>query len=102
MIVSKMQELFTKHDHEFVEFKRIKNALHPSRDFNGMFLLSSLNKDHKSSKEKLISWAESDVIGFNVDVDTIAKNITEEQIITLIRCGVLFDIDEETEFRMVV
>ena len=95
MNVKELEELFgERNDGEFLEFDRIELKRSSSPDLHAFKLLERLvdiNGD-------IVCAAEHDTIYLGVSVSELAKVITEQDIIDLIRCGVIYD--EETESLM--
>lgn len=83
-----LEEVFQKYDYEWLHFDSVKEKLHPRPDICAFLLLDKLvpnpNRD-------MISSAEHDEIFLDTDCDELAAAATEEDIITLIRCGVLYE-----------
>jgi len=78
-----VQELFAKHDDKFLE-----NC--DEFDCRDLFAFNIL-KRYRGNDDKIICAAEHDVIYLNVDINLLAEGSTEDEIITLIRCGVMYD-----------
>ena len=93
----KIEKLFEKHDDEFLKFDRIEHKLSKRPDLHAFILLDGL----LSGDDDMITSAEHDEIWLDVDLDELTKIITEEQIIDLIRCGVMLD-EEHEGFSMFV
>lgn len=78
-----IQELFAKHDDKFLE---------DSDEFDCRDLVAfNILKQYRGNDDKIICSAEHDVIYLNVDINLLAEGSTEDEIITLIRCGVIYD-----------
>lgn len=77
-----VRELFAKHDDEFLQFVRVVDPAHPCRDICACLLLHELYPTLR-----VIYHAEPGKIYFAADIEDIAA-ATEEQVITLVRCGV--------------
>ena len=82
-----LEALFAKHEAEFIKFDREQNPRHPRRDVCAFLLLHELAAAEKPGRT-MVEVAEYDEIWLDADVDTVAEKATEEQIVTLIRCGV--------------
>ena len=85
-----LEELFEKHEDEFLKFERETAPRHPRRDLCAFLMLHELDPSEKRERP-MISSAEHDEIWLDADVDTVAVHANEQQIVTLIRCGVRFD-----------
>ena len=83
-----LAELYEKYsDNEYLEFERVTEKLSNRPDIHAFILLDKLcPSDHK-----MISASEHDEFFLSPDCDELAKIITEEQFIELIRCGVRYD-----------
>lgn len=78
---------FEEHNDEFLKFERVNNKLCGRPDVCAFLLLDQLDP----STRDMVESAEHDQIWLAADPDKIAKIITEEQIIDLVRCGVMFE-----------
>lgn len=77
--------LFEQAEGEYLEFQRVKTKLSPRRDLCAFLLLDSL----VPSSENMIE-AHDDNLFFGIDVASLARSsITDEQVIDLVRCGVI-------------
>lgn len=82
-----VQALFDQYGDELNEFERVVNPLNPRPDIAAMILLDRLLPDSDPSR-KMISSATREQVWLNVDLDDLAAVATEEDILTLVRCGV--------------
>lgn len=87
MTMEEMVELFEKHEDEYIEFERIENPLHPRPDICAFLLLHNLVPEDRD----IISWSEHDEYGFSIRPEELAEVVTEEDIITLRRCGLMYN-----------
>lgn len=83
-----LEELFEKHDGEFLKFDRVKNRKSGRADLHAFLLLDEIVPGGGAD---IVSCAEHDEIWLDVDVDALANAATEDQVIDLIRCGVRLD-----------
>lgn len=90
----KIINLFKKHDDEYRKFDRVKNPLSTRRDLACFLLLDKLF--HKD--EDIIEFAEHDEIILSIPLEKLAMVVTEEDIVTLIRCGIIIDENENRLF----
>lgn len=81
-----LEAKFEECENDFLEFDRVENKLSSRPDLHAFILLNEL----VPSDRDMIASAEHDQIWLDVDADQLAKVITEEQIITLRRCGVFY------------
>lgn len=72
---------------EYLKFDRVKNKLSTRPDLHALILLNSL----LPGDDDIICGSEHDQYWLNVDCDELAKVITEEQVLDLIRCGISYD-----------
>lgn len=93
-----LKELFEKHDGEYGHFERVQNKLSDKPDLHAFLLL---NKTCQSTKGDLITAAEHDKIWLGTLIASFETNATEEIVVELIRCGVMFD-DQFQSFSMFV
>jgi len=88
-----LYEIFKKFRDEYIKFGNVQDKLHPRPDICAFLLLDKLCPD-KDGRD-MVGWAEHDEIWLDVDCEKIAVLATEEDILTLTRCGVRYD--EETD-----
>lgn len=85
-----LAELFDKQDDEFLKDERLSpHPLTKRRDLRAFLLLESILP--ATNGRDMVTAAEHDEIWLDIDPEELAKVITEEQIIELIRCGVRYD-----------
>lgn len=84
-------ELFKEHNDEYLKFGRIKNKRSSRWDLHAFLVLDELFPC--DGNMNIISGAESERIELDIDTDNIEK-LTEDQIVELLRCGVLYDDDK--------
>lgn len=94
MRTRELQELFDAHGREYLKFDRVSNPRSKRPDLHAFLLLDEL----VPGDSDMISCAWHDNIGLEIRLSDLAKVITEEQVIELIRCGVR--IDEEDHLVM--
>lgn len=82
-----MVQWFETHNDEYLMFERVRAPRSSRPDLCGFMLLDLL----VGGTESMISAAEHDVIYLSVDIDQLANAITEDHVITLLRCGVRYD-----------
>ena len=95
-----LKAIFEKHNSEYLRFENESNPRHPRPDVCAYLLLHELAPREMPGRD-MISAAEHDKIWLDADVGKVAERATEEQIVTLIRCGVLFDAELDS-FSMFV
>jgi len=84
-----LESLFEKHEAEYLKFDREQNPKHPRPDVCAFLLLHELAP--RKTGRGMIEAAEHDEIWLDADVDEVAAKATEQEIVTLIRCGVRYD-----------
>ncbi len=75
------------------KFKDIAEPLHLRPDLCAFLLLDKLLPN---PGRDMVSGAEHDQIFLDADLDKLAEVATEEDILTLCRCGVFYDDDVES------
>lgn len=80
-------ELFEKHEDKYLEDEYIKYTVTQRRDLHAFLIIDQLCPGEKD----LISAAEHDTYYISVELEELAKNITEDHVIELIACGVLYE-----------
>ena len=83
-----LNSAFEKFDDEYLEFGRVVSPLHARPDISAFLLIDKLVP--RAGKD-IISAAEHDEFFIDCDCDELAKAATEEDILTLVRCGVRYD-----------
>lgn len=83
-----IKELFERFSDEFCKFELVENKLHNRPDIVAFLLLDKLVPG--IGKDIIIA-AEHDEIYLDVDCEFLANAATEDDIKTLIRCGVRYD-----------
>lgn len=89
MDTTQLQALFEKHDEEYLKFERIENKYSKRHDLHAFILIDKILANSEDQYD-IISAAEHDEIFLNANMEELARLITEEQVIELIRCGVRY------------
>lgn len=77
-----IQETFAKHGDKFLKSDGIfKN--------NDLYAFDILKKYRNKNNQNIILCSMNDVVYLNVDIDLMTQYATEDEIIALIRCGIL-------------
>lgn len=92
-----IKESFDKHNTEYAKFDRIGSKVTQRSDLYAFILLDKLCP----STNDIVSCSEHDEITLNIDPAKLANVATEEDVVTLIRCGVRYDKSDDC-FRMFV
>jgi len=88
-----LQETFAKHSNEYLQFNSVENKLHSRPDICAFILLDKLVPNEGID---MVSAAEHDEIFLDTDCDKLSDVATDEDILTLTRCGVRYDSDMES------
>ncbi len=90
-----VKETFAKFENEeFLKFNQVVNKMSQRADINAFLLLDWL----MPSDGDIIAAAEHDIIYLDANINKLAEIATEENIVELIRCGVMYD--NETDSLM--
>ncbi len=89
MTLTDLQALFEKHEDEYLKFDRVKVKRSRRPDLHAFLLLDELVPD----KRDMVAVAEHDQFWIEVSPEDLAKVVTEEQVIELRRCGLMYDSD---------
>ena len=85
-----LKETFEKHTDEFLKFDRVENKLHPRPDLCAFLLLDKLLPN---DGRDMVCAASHDEIFLDAEYEKLSEVATEDDVITLLRCGVLYDED---------
>lgn len=89
IVQEQFADLFEKHNDEFLKFERIEDPLHSRPDICAFLLLHDLTFDATTFKpNKIVSGATREEIWLSIELSELSGKVTEDDIITLIRCGV--------------
>lgn len=78
-------ELFSKHEDKFLKSD-------DTFENNDLYAFNLLKK-YRGKGSDIISGADHDVIYLNVDIELLSQWSTEDEIIALTRCGVMYNTD---------
>ena len=85
-----LEEVFERlSEDEFLKFDRIQNKLHPRPDVCAFLFLDKLVPPVEGID--MVSGSKHDEIWLDVNCDKLSMVATEEDIVTLVRCGVRYD-----------
>ena len=96
MTPNELIDTFEFHQSEFLRFDRVDPQLNTRRDLHAMLFLAQMFEGNYNNSSVIISDADHDVIYFNVDIEEFRSSINVEDIIDLIRCGVIYDSHHDT------
>jgi len=78
---------FEKFDDEHIKFERIENPLHPRPDICAFLLLDRLCPN---PGRDIVCASEHDEFFIDVSAEKLAEVASEDDVLTLVRCGVRF------------
>jgi hypothetical protein len=81
-----LQEIFEEYNDEYLSFEKVENKRSQRPDLHAFLLLDELFP----SDRDIVSAAEHDEIYLDIEEDQLEK-LTKEQILELVRCGIIFD-----------
>lgn len=84
-----LHKIFEKFNKEYTQFQNVKDKLYHRPDICAFLLLDKLVTDIEN--RDMVSAAGHDEIWLDVDCEKLAAVATEEDILTLTRCGVRYD-----------
>ena len=79
---------FEKYNGDYMEFERVENKLHSRPDICAFLLLDKLLPN---DGRDMVCAAEHDKVYLDADCEKLAEVATEDDILTLTRCGVHYD-----------
>lgn len=82
------RELFEKHNGDYGKFELVENKLSSRPDLHAFLLLDSLVPNAGCD---MISASEHDKFFLDVDCKDLQKVATEQNVIDLVRCGVMYN-----------
>ena len=86
-----LKEIFEKYEDEYLKFERIVSPLSKRPDLCAFLFLDRL----VPGTSDIISASEHDEFFLDIDCNKLSENATEQDIINLIRCGILYDSGNE-------
>lgn len=84
---------FEKHSGNYMNFDAVEKKLHSRPDLCAFLLLDKLLPN---AGRDMVCAAEHDEIFLDADCEKLAEVATEEDILTLTRCGVRYDSDTDS------
>lgn len=95
MTLDEMDTLLNRNDgEEFLKFDRVENPRHPCPDVCAFLLLNE--RAPLGPDTDMVSSAHHDKYYLATDPATFAANASEADVITLARCGILYESDVES------
>jgi len=88
-----LKEVFDKFEDEYIKFDRVTDRLSERPDLHAFLLLDRLLPGKKGN---MVAAAQHDKIWLDTDCERLAEVATEADILTLVRCGVMYDDDYES------
>jgi len=87
-----LEARFEQFENDYIKFEKMENKLHSRPDICAFLLLDRLVPGNRD----IVSAAEHDEIYLDVDCELLAAAASDEDIRTLVRCGVRYDSDVES------
>lgn len=88
-----LKATFEKCDDDYLKFDRVQNKLHSRPDLCAFLLLDKLMP---RAGRDMVRGAEHDEIYLDADCEKLAEVATENDILTLTRCGVRYNSETES------
>ena len=88
-----LEATFEKYNDDYLEFERVENKLHSRPDLCAFLLLDKL-MPHEG--RDMVCAAAHDEIFLDADLEKLAEVATEDDILTLTRCGVHYDSETDS------
>lgn len=88
-----LEETFERLNDDYLKFERVENKLHSRPDLCAFLLLDKLIPN---AGRGMVCAAEHDEIFLDADCEKLAEVATEEDILTLTRCGVHYDSETDS------
>jgi hypothetical protein len=85
-MITDLENFYDEHEDEFLKFDRVEHKLSNRPDLHAFLLLDKLVPGNSN----MVSGAGHDEIYLDVDVDSLLAAATEDELIELQRCGVLY------------
>ena len=94
MTIEQLVATFNKYRDEYLSFIDVANKLSRRPDMHALILLDKLLPGDGMSD--LITGAENGQFFIGIEPEALARVATEEIILDLVRCGVVYDEDSES------
>ncbi len=91
MTFEEFEIFFTKYQNEYHKFEKIKFPICNRPDLCAFILLDKLLPNTKDKTTDMINSVEHDKLYLDIDCEKLAEIISENDIIYLIRCGIIYD-----------
>jgi hypothetical protein len=88
-----IKEAFNKYNDEYLQFDHVENQLNQRPDICAFLLIDKLLPN---ARKDIITCAEHDIFYLDVDCEKLAEVATEDDILTLSRCGVHYDSESDS------
>jgi hypothetical protein len=83
-------DIFDTYNDEHCKFELVADKFSSRSDLHAFILLDKIQPKSRD----MISASKHDIIYLDIDIDEVLEVITKEQVIDLIRCGVMYDSDD--------
>ena len=87
-----LESTFAKFEDEYGKFDKVENKISNRRDLNAFLLLDKL----MPSNNRIVSASEHDEFHLGIDCEKLAEIANEDDILTLVRCGVIYSNEYES------
>lgn len=93
MTLNEMKKCFDDANDQYCQFENVENKLSKRADLHAFIILDRLDDGSSEYYDDIVVSSHHDEICLGVDAQIVAKHITKEQIVDLVRCGVRFSDD---------
>jgi hypothetical protein len=100
-----LHEVFERHNEEYIHFDRVASPRHPRPDMAAFLLLHELvptdDEPLAVGLKRMVPAVSHDQVWLTTSPGEFAKVASEEHVIELLRCGVLYDEGEDAFYMFV-
>lgn len=79
-----LEERFEQFDDEYLAFEKVETPLSRRPDLHALLLLDEISPDTKN----ILGESSHEGVYLDIDMPAFAYDVTDEQILELVRCGV--------------
>jgi uncharacterized radical SAM superfamily Fe-S cluster-containing enzyme len=94
MTRDEIENFLNNHEEDFLDFDSVKDKKSNRADLHAFIILDSLFP----SDNDIIANSEHEIIFIDVDVDEFCDKITEDVLLDLHRCGILYNTRDDAIF----
>lgn len=95
MNIDELHDFFEEQNDEFIKFERVENKRSQRRDLHAFMQLDTWIPGDK----KIIAAANHDIVYLEVSAQEVVENLSKDQIIELIRCGIGLDSEYDCLYK---